>query len=162
MLNYTFAYASAGENAPDIQKEMGFAKYPAVVAGKPSRPPLGGFNIGVGGYTNHPDQAFKAAVCIGNEKSQLTATKLDGLPPSREDLYSNKVVTTAFPGFAALVKRSIDDAAPRPQTPAYQDVSLGIQDAIQPPSKIDPDDPSAAYDTLHSNLEDAVERKGLL
>lgn len=162
MLNYTFAYASAGENAPDIQKEMGFARYPEVVPGKPSRPPLGGFNIGVGGYTNHPDQAFQAAACISDKKSQLTAIELDGLPPSREDLYKSKTVLKAFPGFAPLVEESINAAAPRPQTPAYQDVSLAIQDAIQPPDKIDPNDPSSSYDTLHSNLEDAVQRKGLL
>jgi multiple sugar transport system substrate-binding protein len=162
MLNYTFAYASAGDNAPDIQKVMGFARYPEVVPGKPSRPPLGGFNIGVGAYTNHPTEAFQAAACLSNRKSQLTATELDGLPPSRQDLYKSKTVLKAFPGFAPLVEESINAAAPRPQSPAYQDVSLGIQDAIQPPSKIDPNNPSSAYDQLHSNLEDAVQRKGLL
>lgn len=162
MLNYTFAYASAGDNAPDVQKKMGFAAYPEVAAGKPSRPPLGGFNIGVGGYSKHPDEAFDAAACVSNVKSQLTAVKLDGLPPSREDLYTNKVVTKAYPGFAGLVKTSIDNAAPRPQTPAYQDVSLAVQDALHPPSQIDPKDPKPSYDDLHSNLEDAVKRKGLL
>jgi multiple sugar transport system substrate-binding protein len=162
MLNYTFAYGSAGANAPDIQKVMGFARYPEVVPGKPSRPPLGGFNIGVGSYSSHPDQAFQAAACIADKKSQLTAISLDGLPPSREDLYSTKAVRKAFPGFSTLVEQSINAAAPRPQTPAYQDVSLGIQDAIQPPDKIDPSDPSSSYDQLRSNLEDAVKRKGLL
>jgi multiple sugar transport system substrate-binding protein len=161
MLNYTFAYGSAGENVPDIQKKMGFARYPEVVAGKPSRPPLGGFNIGVGAYSDHPDQAFDAAACVSNRRSQETAVELDGLPPSREDLYATKTIKDAFPGFSELVKQSIDEAAPRPQTPAYQDVSLAIQDAIQPPSKIDPDDPSSSYDQLKSNLDDAVKREGL-
>ena len=71
------------------------------------------------------------------------------------------MVEKAYPGFAPLVKRSIEAAGPRPLTPAYQDVSLAIQDAIQPPSKIDPDDPSSAYDQLKSNLDDAVKREGL-
>jgi multiple sugar transport system substrate-binding protein len=162
MLNYTFAYASAGDNAPQIQKVMGFAKYPEVVAGTPSRPPLGGFNIGVGAYSSHPDEDFQAAACIAGKKSQLTAVKLDGLPPSRQDLYSNPTVVKAYPGFAGLVKQSIDDSAPRPQTPAYQDVSLAFQDALHPPSKIDPSDPGSAYDELKSDLDDAVARKGLL
>ena len=162
MLNYTFAYASAGDNAPDIQKKMGFARYPADVAGRPSRPPLGGFNIGVGGYTSHPDQAFDAAACVSNQRSQETAVELDGLPPSLESLYASKTIKKAFPGFAGLVKQSIDDAAPRPQTPAYQDVSLAVQDALHPPDKIDPNDPGSAYDDLKGNLEDAVKRKGLL
>ena len=162
MVNYTFAYASAKENAPDVFKNMGFAKFPAVVPGHPAKPPLGGFNIGVGSYSNHADLAFEAAACIGNPKSELTATELDGLPPSRRSLYRNKVVKDAYPGFSGLVEKSIEAAGPRPLTPAYQDVSLAIQDALHAPSKIDPDDPGSAYDELRSNLEDAVKREGLL
>ena len=58
----------------------------------PSKPPLGGFNLGVGAYSNNPDLAFQAAACLSNAKSELTATELDGLPPSRSNLYTNKVV----------------------------------------------------------------------
>jgi multiple sugar transport system substrate-binding protein len=162
MVNYTFAYGSANENAPDVFKNMGFARFPGVVPGKPSKPPLGGFNIGVGAYSQHPDSAFQAAACIGDAKSELTATKLDGLPPSRPSLYSNKIVTDAYPGFSELVKKSIESAGPRPLTPVYQDVSLAIQDSIQPPDSIDPNDVTPKYDELKSNVEDAVERKGLL
>jgi multiple sugar transport system substrate-binding protein len=162
MVNYTFAYGSALENAPDIAKQMGFARYPGVVEGQPSRPPLGGFNIGVGGYTDHPEEAFEAAACVSNRRSQETATELDGLPPSREDLYSSKVVQKAYPGFAGLVRESIDAAAPRPQSPAYQDVSLAIQSALHPPDGINPEDVASTYDDLRSKLEDAVKREGLL
>ena len=162
MVNYTFAYASAQENNPEVGKNMGFARYPGVVPGRPSKPPLGGFNIGVGAYSDHQQEDFQAAACVSNQKSQLTAIELDGLPPSNASLYTSKTVRKAFPGFAGLVKRSIEDAAPRPLTPAYQDVTLAIQDALHPPSKIDPDDPQPAYDDLRSKLEDAVKREGLL
>jgi multiple sugar transport system substrate-binding protein len=162
MVNYPFAYGSAQTNAPDVFKNLGVARYPAVVPGKPSRPPLGGYNIGVGAYSTHPGLDFQAAACVSNAKSQLTATKLDGLPPTRQNLYSSKVVKKAYPGFSDLIEQSIRAAAPRPLTPAYQDVSLAIQDAIQPPSKIDPNDPGSAYDTLKSNLDDAIARRGLL
>jgi multiple sugar transport system substrate-binding protein len=140
---------------------MGYARYPRVVPNLPSKPPLGGFNIGVGAYTSHADLAFQAAACIGDAKSELTATKLDGLPPSRAKLYKSKVVQTAYPGFAGLVKRSIESAGPRPLSPAYQDVSLAIQDALHPASSIDPNDIGSAYDTLKGDLDDAVQRKGL-
>jgi multiple sugar transport system substrate-binding protein len=162
MVNYPFAYGSAQTNAPDVFKNLGVARYPGVVPGKPSRPPLGGFNIGVGAYSTHRSLDFQAAACVSNAKSQLTATKLDGLPPTRQNLYSSKVVKKAYPGFSGLIEQSIRSAAPRPLTPAYQDVSLAIQDAIQPPSKIDPNDPGSAYDTLKSNLDDAIARRGLL
>ena len=47
MTNYTFAYASAKEEAPDIAKNMGFARFPRVDANRSSKPPLGGFNLAV-------------------------------------------------------------------------------------------------------------------
>jgi len=162
MTNYTFAYASAQAEAPDVGKEMGFARFPQVDAGRPSKPPLGGFNLAVSSYSKNKDVAFDAAACLANKESQLTAVELDGLPPSRSDLYTSKVVTKAYPGFAGLVKESIEGAGPRPTTPAYQDVSLAVQRSLHPPDKIDPEDASSIYDELKSNLEDAVKREGLL
>ena len=161
MLNYTFAYGSAGENAPDIQANTGIARYPEVVPGQPSHPPIGGFNIGISAFSENPDLAFEAATCITSPEGQLTATELDGLPPSNQTLYSDPIVTEAYPGFAELVKQSLDDAAPRPLTPAYTDLSLAIQRTLHSPSKIDPDDVGSIYDELRANAEDAVKREGL-
>ncbi len=162
MINYTFAYASAKENAPDVFKNMAAAKLPAVAEGVPSRPPLGGFNLGVSKYSENPELAFEAATCLAGPESQLTATELDGLPPSSEALYGDKVVRAAFPGFSDDIKRSIADAAPRPLTPAYTDLSLAIQRSLHPPQDIDPEDPGPKYDELRENVELAVKREGLL
>jgi multiple sugar transport system substrate-binding protein len=162
MINYTFALGSATENAPDIAKTMGAVKFPEVVAGTPSKPPLGGFNLGVSAYSENPDQAFEAAACLSNAKSQLTATELDGLPPSNQSLYSDKVVQKAFPGFADVIEESIEDGGPRPATPAYTDLSLAIQRSLHPPQDIDPEDPGPKYDELRENVELAVKREGLL
>jgi multiple sugar transport system substrate-binding protein len=162
MTNYTFAYASAQTEAPEIGKEMGFARFPRVDAGVPSKPPLGGFNLAVSSFSENKDVAFEAAACLAGKQSQLTAVELDGLPPSRADLYADKAVQKAYPGFAGLVKESIEGSGPRPTTPAYQDVSLAVQRTLHPPDRIDPDDASSVYDELKSNLEDAVKREGLL
>ena len=141
---------------------MGFARFPRVDASKPSKPPLGGFNLAVSSYSKNKDVAFEAAACLANDKSQKTAVELDGLPPSRSDLYTDKAVTKAYPGFASLVKESIEASGPRPTTPAYQDVTLAVQRALHPPDKIDPEDTESIYDELKSNVEDAVKREGLL
>jgi len=162
MTNYTFAYASAQAEAPEIGKEMGFARFPRVDANTPSKPPLGGFNLAVSSFSENKDVAFEAAACLANDVSQKTAVELDGLPPSRSDLYSDKAVTKAYPGFAQLVKESIEASGPRPTTPAYQDVSLAVQRALHPPDKIDPDDTESIYEELKENVEDAVKREGLL
>jgi multiple sugar transport system substrate-binding protein len=161
MTNYTFAYASAKEEAPDIHKVMGAAPFPRV-NDNPAKPPLGGFNLAVSSYSGHKQQAFEAAACLSGEKSQLTAVKLDGLPPSHEDLYEDKAVKEAYPGFSDLVKKEIEAAGPRPTTPAYQDVTSALQRTLHPPSKIDPEDTEGLYDELKENLEAAVKREGLL
>lgn len=161
MTNYTFAYASASAEAPDIAKNIGAAPFPRVNS-NPAKPPLGGFNLAVSSYSGHKQMAFEAAACLAGEKSQLTAVELDGLPPSRSDLYEGKVVKKAYPGFAGLVKESIEAAGPRPTTPAYQDVSSALQRTLHPPEKIDPEDTEGIYDELKSNLEAAVKREGLL
>ncbi|HEU5253152.1 MAG TPA: ABC transporter substrate-binding protein [Solirubrobacterales bacterium] len=162
MTNYTFAYASAQAEAPDIGKVMGFARFPEVVAGTPSKPPLGGFNLAVSAFSENKDVAFEAATCLADKDSQKTAVELDGLPPSRSDLYTDKVVTEAYPGFAELVKESIEASGPRPTTPAYQDVSLAVQRSLHPPDKIDPEDTESIFDELKENVEKAVKREGLL
>lgn len=162
MVNYTFAYGSAKENAPDVARNMGAARYPGIVPGQESKPPLGGFNLGISSYSKHADLAFDAAKCLTQPKQQLTVTELDGLAPARSGLYDTKVVKKAFPGFADLVRESIETAGPRPVTPAYQDVSLGIQDALHPPTKIDPNDPGPSYDELKDKVEQGVKREGLL
>jgi multiple sugar transport system substrate-binding protein len=162
MVNYTFAYASALENAPKVAKGMGMAPFPRSVPGRPSAPPLGGFNIGVTQFTENPDLAFEAAKCLVQPKQNLTVTELDGLPPVHERLYTDPAIRKAYPGFTQLVKRSIEQAGPRPASPAYTDVSLAVQRALHPPDKIDPRNPESAYEELRSKVEDAAKRKGLL
>ena len=162
MTNYTFAYASAQAEAPEIGKKMGFTRFPGVDASKPSKPPLGGFNLAVSAFSDNKDVAFEATACLAGRESQKTAVELDGLPPSRSDLYAEKTVTEAYPGFAELVKESIEAAGPRPTTPAYQDLSSALQRTLHPPDKIDAEDTESVYDELKSNLESALKREGLL
>ncbi len=162
MVNYTFAYGSAKENAPKVASNMGAARYPGITPGRESKPPLGGFNLGISAFSEHPDLAFEAARCLTAPAQQLTVTELDGLAPARSGLYDTPEVKKAFPGFADLVRESIETAGPRPVTPAYQDVSLAIQSALHPPTKIDPEDPAPAYDELRDKVEQGVNREGLL
>src|SRR6201991_512397 len=94
MTNYTVAFASAKENAPEINEEMGAPPFPQVNS-NPAKPPLGGFNLAVSSSSSHQEDAFEAALCLSGEKSELTATELDGLPPSHENLYTNPIVKKA-------------------------------------------------------------------
>jgi multiple sugar transport system substrate-binding protein len=163
MINYSFVYPSAKENAPDIFKQMAAAKYPQVDPSKPSKPPIGGINIGVSAFSKHPDEAFAATECLVKPENQLKVAELGGLPPVRSDLYDNPEIEKAYPGFGDVVRESIESAAPRPsESPAYQDLSLAIQRGVHPTTQIDPKNPGPAYDKLKDYVEKAIKREGLL
>jgi multiple sugar transport system substrate-binding protein len=161
MLNYPFVYPSAKENAPDVFKQMEAAIYPAIDPDKPARPPLGGINLGVSAFSENKELTFEAIKCLVQPENQLTAATLGGLPPTNEDVYASKKIEEPYPGFSDLIKESIDNAAPRPVTPAYTDLSLAIQRSLHPPGDIDPSDAEAKYDELVEAVEKAVNREGL-
>jgi multiple sugar transport system substrate-binding protein len=154
-VNYTFIYPSAAEVGEDFQKNIGWALYPRTDKDKPSRPPLGGFNIAVSEFSKNPDLAFDAAECLASPENQALSAELGGLPPTTESVYDEPKVEKAFP-FADELRASIDAAAPRPVTPAYSDISLAIQKTYHPPDAVDPD---TVVNTLRDRIEKAVEGK---
>lgn len=158
MVNYPFIYPSAKENAPDVFENIGAARFPSVSASEPSAPPLGGLNLAVGAFTKNKAEAFDAAMCIREPKNQLLATELGGLPPTQESLFDDEVVRKAYPGFSGLMLESIKAAGPRPATPAYSDLSLGIQETLHPPSSVRPTEAKE----LRETIQDALDGKGLL
>ena len=163
MVNYPFVFPSAQENAPQVFRNMGAAKYPKVVETIESKPPLGGINLGVSRFSNHKQLAFEAIECLVHPDNQLAIARASGLPPVREDLYDRPVMDEIYPGFAGLIRESIEDAAPRPsESPTYQDVSLAIQRSVHPVTEIDPRRPDETYERLRERLEQALHSRGLL
>jgi multiple sugar transport system substrate-binding protein len=156
-VNYTFIYPSADmvKSPKNFQKRIGWVRYPRTVAGKPSRPPLGGINIGVGAYTKHRDLAFEAARCLAQPKNQVVASEKGGLPPTTESQYDNPKVKKALP-FSDLLRVSIASGAPRPVNPAYSDISLAIQKTYHPPDKIQPGE---IVSKLRDRMKKAAEGK---
>jgi len=152
--NYTFIYASAAEKK-GFQEKIGWTRYPRTVADRPSRPPLGGINLGVGSYTKSPELAHEAALCLAQPRNQAVAAEKGGLPPTSEPVYDDPKVKKAFP-FSELLRESIEAAGPRPVTPAYSDISLAIQKTFHPEDKIQPND---VVSKLKDRLEKAAEGK---
>lgn len=162
MLNYPFVYPSAKENAPEVFKNLAAARYPRVVADIPSAPPLGGINLGVSAFSKKQDQAFDAIKCLVQPDNQLEIASAAGLPPVVESVYRSREIEKVYPGFADLMRESIKAAAPRPVTPAYQDLTLAIQRVVHPVADIDPDDPGPTTEELRDKVETALKREGLL
>jgi multiple sugar transport system substrate-binding protein len=157
-VNYPALYAAASADAPGLVADLGWARYPAVVPGRPSRPPLGGLNLGVSTSSRYPAQAFDAAACLRSAANQRLAAVQGGLPPAIDAVYDDPAVARQFP-FGGLLRASIAAAVPRPATPAYSDVSLAVQQVLHPPASVDPD---RDVPRLRRTIDAALASKALL
>jgi multiple sugar transport system substrate-binding protein len=158
MLNYSYVWPSARENAPEVFRHMRWARWPRVDPDRPSRVTLGGINIGVGAHTRHAELAFDAASCLASEDNQRLAARLGGLPPTLEHLYDDPGVRESFV-FADALRETLRDAVERPKTPLYSDVSLAISHSLHP---IDEIDPPETLVRLRNAVANALRSEGLL
>ncbi|MFL5246368.1 MAG: hypothetical protein ACJ79V_00985, partial [Myxococcales bacterium] len=116
--------------------------------GKPSRVSIGGANMGISVYGKNPELATQAALCMTSRKWQDAEAIKEGLPPVMNASYDDPKVRKVYP-FADLLREQIRDAVPRPETPAYSDVTLAVQSSLHPPAKVNP---QAAIKTLRDRL----------
>ena len=144
MVNWPFVWAAtnASVEAGDLDQELiddiGWAIYPAVAEGEEARPPYGGISLGIGAYTDYLDEAIEAAQCIVQPENQAFYFVNDGNPPSHTQAYEDAEVQEAFP-MADVIRESLEQAEPRPQTAYYNEVSTGLQNTWHPPSGVQPD-----------------------
>jgi multiple sugar transport system substrate-binding protein len=127
---------------------MGYARWPGVNKGEPSRVSIGGANLGVPKTGKNPELATEAALCMTDTKWQKEQAIKEGLPPVTNATYDDAEVRDVYP-FADLLREQLKDSVVRPPTPSYADVTLAIQDSLHPPASINPEQ---AIDTLRDRL----------
>lgn len=153
MVNWPFIWpatnASIKEGAlpQSLADDIGWTLYPRTDANQESRPPLGGINLGVGAASKHPDLAYQAIECIVSPEHQTQYFVTNGNPPSDSTAFDAPEVKDKFP-MAPAIRESIDHAAPRPQTPYYNEVSSSIQQFWAPASDVTADTPKNTNDYI--------------
>jgi multiple sugar transport system substrate-binding protein len=157
-INYPFVYPSMKANNPEIFKHFKWALYPGVTAGTPAKVTIGGIDMAISKYSPHPDLAFQAALCLRDKENQLNAAVKGGLPPTLESLYSDPALFPSYP-FHAEILSSLQTASVRPQTPAYQNVSIVISHNVSPQADINP---TGTEQALVGQINDALQSKGLI
>ncbi|MQA15464.1 MAG: extracellular solute-binding protein [Pseudonocardiaceae bacterium] len=135
-----------------------WAPYPAVEPGGDANVTIGGLNLAVSSTSRYPPQAFEAVQCLRNRPNQLRNAIDGGVPPTLEALYTDPAFQREYPAWRAI-KASLDDASVRPESPAYQSISIVISALLNPPSEIDP---HAMVGELASQVEAAVNSEGLV
>lgn len=135
-----------------------WARYPGVDENTPSRATIGGSNLAVSAFSRHPAESFEAAKCLRNAENQKISAVKGGTPPTLESVYADPEMDEAYP-MKETILAELKDAATRPLTPAYQNISTVISAELSPPSAIEPD--RTAKD-LRRSIADALESKGVL
>jgi multiple sugar transport system substrate-binding protein len=162
MVNWPYVYGAALEAVAArsldvaVLEDIGWARYPRIDANEASRPPLGGIDLAIGAFSKHAELAVEATRCITSTRSQTEYMVDAKNPAARAAVYDDAEVRKTFP-MADLVRSSIDDSAPRPQTPYYTDVSASVVRTFHPEIAVEPDlTPERAAKLIVDVLHDRV------
>jgi multiple sugar transport system substrate-binding protein len=143
MVNWPFVWPRAisgvegGTLDQSVVDDYGWALYPQVEPGTPSAPPYGGINIGVGAFSEAPELAYAATECITSDENQAYYFVSNGNPAASLAVFSDPEVVAEFP-MAPVIAQSLQQAAPRPQTAYYSEVSGSLQRVYHPPTAVTP------------------------
>lgn len=144
MVNWPFVWPAMNAAVEDgsldqeVLDDLGWAMYPQAVEGEDARPPVGGINLGVSAFSEHPEEAYEAISCIIDPAKQAEYFISDGNPPAASEAYDDPEVQEQFP-MAPLIRDSLEAGAPRPLTPFYNELSAGLQRTWHPLAAIDPE-----------------------
>jgi len=157
-LNYPFVYPSMKTNNPELFKHFKWALYPGVTADEPAHVTIGGIDMAISKYSPHPDLAFQAALCLRDRQNQLNAAVKGGLPPTLESLYNDPAMAAPYP-FHAEILSALQTASVRPQTPAYQNISIVVSHHVSPSAGIDP---KGTEQAMIGEINNALQSKGVI
>ena len=161
MVNWPYVYGAVLAGVEDgsldqaVVDDIGWARVPRGRRGRRERaPPLGGINLGIGAFSDHPDEAVDAVNCITSQESQTAYMLVEGNPAAKAAVYDDPEVRRDVPD-GGPHPESIDEATPRPQSPYYPDISAATVREFHPPASVDPDStPGQADDLIVDVLQD--------
>ncbi|TIC87592.1 ABC transporter substrate-binding protein [Nocardioides sp. GY 10113] len=158
ILNWPYVLSAMRQADPEIAKDLGFARIPEFEPGTPARATLGGSNLTISEYSNNPDLAYEAAMCLRSPEHQLQTALEAGDPPVSPSVYEEPEFQEAYPMYEVMLDE-LETAVPRPVTPLYQNISTIVSTTLSPPTSIDP---QQTADELEGSIQDAIDGKGIL
>jgi multiple sugar transport system substrate-binding protein len=146
LVNWPYTYSQLTTvSKPSYLSDIGWTTYPETVAGQTSKPPFGGIEIALGAYGSHKAAALAATKCITSEAKQKEYMLASGNPAANKAVFDDPAVQKQFPdGLAALIRQSLENSAPRPQSQYYGDLSTALQKSFSPPGSVNAGTPKKA------------------
>ncbi|MFE2266794.1 ABC transporter substrate-binding protein [Streptomyces griseosporeus] len=125
--NWPYAYAVASAPGSKVAGKIGVVPLPGPDG--PGTSVLGGSNLAVSSHSRHPESAARLIAYLTSEPVQRQVLTRGALPPVRAALYDDPGLIRRFP-YLPTLRESVLNAAPRPKSPRYDQVSLAVQAVV--------------------------------
>jgi multiple sugar transport system substrate-binding protein len=158
MVNWPYVWQAArtavsdGSLSKKVLADIGWTRYPQEIAGRSSKPPLGGIDLGVGRFSKHSQLAFDAARCITTDRNETFYFASEGNPAARAAAFDSPQVLKVSP-MAPLLLQSLEQSAPRPRTQVYGDLSSAIQRTWHAPDTVTQSTPANSSTFVNQVLD---------
>lgn len=123
-INWPYMYTNAGKDSSAVAGK--FEVQPLVAKDGVGVSTLGGYNNGINIYSKHKATAKDFIEFITNEENQRSFMEAS-FPPVLASIYDDEDLINDYPYLPAL-KKSLENAVPRPVSPFYPAISKAIQD----------------------------------
>jgi multiple sugar transport system substrate-binding protein len=126
MRNWPYAWEVSNDPEKSrIAGKVGIARLPHFKGGR-SFSTLGGWQVGISGFTKKREAAWEFVKFLTGERVQKILALEAGRAPARKALYNDPEILKAYPHFKDM-KDVFLTAYPRPRTPLYPAVSSVLQ-----------------------------------
>ncbi|TDD64414.1 ABC transporter substrate-binding protein [Jiangella aurantiaca] len=150
---YMHNLASAEGDGNVVAGKFDVAPLPGIDG--PGASALGGWNLAVSSYSEHPETARDFALWLLEPEQQRTLVTDGGLSPVLAELYDDPELVAQYP-YLPTLKDALANARPLPKSPVWSAISLAVQDSVYAvlQGELDPAD---AVEQLQAALTDAIE-----
>ncbi|HEY8470334.1 MAG TPA: ABC transporter substrate-binding protein [Longimicrobiales bacterium] len=160
MRNWPYAYALLADSAQSrVAGRFAVAPMPAAPGGEPTAA-LGGAQLAVNAYTEHPEAAYAVIEYLTRPEQMLERARVVGQYPTRPALYDDPALAASLAVPPAQARAIIARAEPRPVTPVYTQLSELLQVRLHR-ALTGQQEPAAALADAAREMRRLLERAGL-
>ncbi len=121
---------------------------------------LGGAQLAINAYTEHPDAAYKLIAYLTAPEQMLERAQAVGQYPTRPALYDDARLRGAVAIPLGNARRAIESATPRPVTPIYTELSEILQIELHR-ALVRQAEPREALNSAAARINALIERTGM-
>jgi multiple sugar transport system substrate-binding protein len=163
MRNWPYAVAAMSDTAQSkVAGKFAVSPMPASGAapGGHSTATLGGAQLAINAYTDHPDAAYKLIAYLTAPEQMAARAQAVGQYPTRPALYNDARLRSGIAIPLDNARRAIESAMPRPVTPIYTELSEILQIELHR-ALVRQVEPRDALNSAAARINALIERTGM-